>query len=327
VAFQEDTGSDTDSTAPELTPEQIQAIADAIAGKTKEEPEFEFGADNEEVYGEYADPTNWVDTLEELLLTDLINAGNLMGEDPSIMANFFGYHFDAMLVDMDNFLFKDAKQSLQEAGIDMDPAQYYLSTSEGINNLFAYAQNYYKQQWSAISPFLGQPLSKSGGGGGGGGGGPRVATEQEIRNKFDLDELANGVDNLWRGILLTENENPRAMAKSYVDAIVATQGLEKIDFESFVRNKIEESPRFASIYRNKPKAMSAEAYIQPYFQAAQQIIGPNRAPKVAIGAAQFGADNNSFRNRLRRDDAVTGSSSFINEMESRLTDLNGLFKG
>lgn len=158
------------------------------------------------------------------------------------------------------------------------------------------------------------------------GSGRRGFTAAEIRNRFDLDELTRQATNLFRTTLLTDDVDTRPMAKAYIDAVVASKGEKEINFIEFITKKIEGTDRYASIYRSKPKSMTTAQYLLPYFQAAQ-VAGPEAAAGVAIGGAQFGSDPATFNARLRRTDAVTSSSSFINELQSKFSMLNKVFKG
>jgi hypothetical protein len=182
---------------------------------------------------------------------------------------------------------------------------------------------------SWLSGKTGFPLitDSGGGGGGGGGGGAKGPTAEEIRDQYDLAQLANNVDDMSRGLVLAEHRDAKGLARKYVDAVVDTKAEKVIDFETFVRADIEKTSRYKSIYANKPESVKAENYIAPYLNAAMSMVRPHDADEIAIGGAQFGASADQFRQRLNRDDAVTGSSTFISGLEGRLEELNGVFKG
>jgi hypothetical protein len=110
-----------------------------------------------------------------------------------------------------------------------------------------------------------------------------------------------------------------------VEAIVATKGEKTIDYNTFVRKRIEGTSRFKSIYRNKPEHLKAEQYMAPYLQLATQHASPRDADDIALGGAQFGASAQQFQERLRREQTTT--APFISSLESRLEGLNSLFKG
>jgi hypothetical protein len=203
---------------------------------------------------------------------------------------------------------------------------WYYTQEDGFRELVARTWDFFN---SNTSVDLGQyPLGAIlGSGSRRGGGGSRGPTAQDIRNQFDVDQLAERASNIWRGMLLEDTSQARSFAQSYVDTMVEHMGKKKIDFDTFIRNKARETARYASIYRSKPDALTEEQFLQPYYQSALQIVRPDNADEVAIGGAQFGSDASTFAARLRRTDESTSSSNFINELEQRMTGLNNLFKG
>ena len=115
------------------------------------------------------------------------------------------------------------------------------------------------------------------------------------------------------------------MARSYVDAIVASKAEKKIDFRTFIRTKAMATDRFASIFVNKPSSQSAEQYLAPYHAAAMQAASPEDAAGIAIGGAQFGADSSTFAARLQREN--NDDAPYINQLQDRMRNLNQVFKG
>ena len=130
-----------------------------------------------------------------------------------------------------------------------------------------------------------------------------------------------------QALVLEEHADPKSIARAYVDAVVSSGGEQKIDWQTFVRGGIEKSSRYKSIYRNKPEDVSAEQYMAPYQQMASQFLRPNEVADAAAGGARFGSSQQSFAANLRKSDTVTSSSSFINELEGRMSDLNSVLKG
>ncbi len=159
------------------------------------------------------------------------------------------------------------------------------------------------------------------------GGGQRGLTPTEIRNKFDIDQLTEQATQIWRTNLLTEPDDARGMASAFVEAVVATKGEKVIDFQTFIEKRAKATNRWASIYKDKPPSMNPQQYLQPYFQAAQQVLRPRNAADVAIGGAQFGSSAATFGARLQRSNEVRTSSNFINQIQGRLSNLSGIFKG
>lgn len=198
----------------------------------------------------------------------------------------------------------------------------WYTTPDGIDALVDQAWDVYRVQWPEIGARARPTVSS-----GGGGGGSSAPTPGEIRNQFDLDQLADQVSSIWRTLVLEDAPDPRGLASEYVEAIVATGGEKALDFATFVKNRARQTLRYQSIYAEKPEAMSEEAFLQPYFNSAQQVLRPVNAAGVAVGGAQFGASAGAFADRLRRSNEHRTSSNFINELQGRLENLNEVFKG
>lgn len=316
---------------------EYQALANSDEGDAPD-PVFDpTGQDNDDFF-DTLDTDSFFDNFGRSVLNDLTAAGVAAGHSRYSVAQTFDsrWNNNGVLRYLNGFFSaaENQKRNWQEAvrlsggrvsfgdGTAMQRlgGEYYMKTIEGFDQLKSAAVNWYNN----IMPF--NATASRGGGGGGGGG--RARTPEEIRNQFDVDELTERATEIWRGILLTDDFDARGMAQAYVDAIVASKGEKRIDFDTFIRNKARETDRHASIYTHfKPGALSEEQYLQPFHAAAQQVLRPENAADVAIGGAQFGADSATFGARLRRSEEATGSAPFIGELESRLSDLNSLFKG
>ena len=197
---------------------------------------------------------------------------------------------------------------------------WYTETFEGFEAMIQRARDFI----GANTPIDLASVRPTGGRGRSGARGP---TAEEIRNQFDIKQLAESVNRLNRGLVLEDHKDSLRLARDYVDAIVKTKGEVKIDFDTFVRERITATSRFKAIYRNKPEALEPEQYLAPYLLAARALARPGDADDLAIAGAQFGGTEEQFVSRLAREDSVTGSSSFINGLEARMRALNSVFKG
>jgi hypothetical protein len=168
-------------------------------------------------------------------------------------------------------------------------------------------------------------------GGGGGGGGRRAPTPAEIRQQFDVDALANNVNDIWRAYMVEEAPAARAIAAAYVEAIVSTGGEQKIDFQTFVRKEMQKTGRWQTLYKGKPEGMDELQHLAPYIAATQQAIGSaggtGRLGQAVLEGAALGATSEQFANKLAFENEVQESSSFITALESRLGQLNGILRG
>lgn len=75
------------------------------------------------------------------------------------------------------------------------------------------------------------------------------------------------MNDLWFNAVLDSAPNPRGLAKAYVETIVKDPE-QKVDFDTFVRKRVENSKRYKTIYRRKPEGMPHEQFLQPLYQTA-----------------------------------------------------------
>ena len=161
------------------------------------------------------------------------------------------------------------------------------------------------------------------------GSGRRGPTAADIRNSFDEDQLTDAVEKIWGAHLLEDAPNARGLAKQYIEAIVASGGQQEIDFQTFVKTRMEQTSRWQQLYQNKPEGQDPLQYIGPYLSMAQSAVGGGRtqANSLAAGAAALGASQDAFAQRLQRTDEMTGSTGFINGLEDRVRGVKDLLRG
>lgn len=284
------------------------------------------------------DPLDWANVVGQTILFDMGYWAELNGELFDTAGQMYGRMRSEMFTAIYTSLFvhADNRQRTANPMIQREIAQgahpsefgvlgmgrdYYTSTVQGQNEMIEYARNWMgnKTGWDLVAaPRTTKPSGRGSG---------RGRSAQDIRNMFDVNELARGVNNLNRALVLEDHADSKGLARKYVDAVVATGGDKKIDFESFVRDKIEATSRFKHIYARKPESVSAEDYIAPYLGAAMQLASPDEAAGLAIGGAQFGSSAETFRQRLRRTENVTGSAPYINQLEARMSNVSNILRG
>lgn len=322
---------------------QHELDADEKTGPDFRGPGSNTGTDKQNIRDEFEhDPFDWATLVGQNIALDMGYWADLNGEQLGFVEQMYGQFASGMFDAIYSQLFVAADTSRQNApalvkgeiargeanpeeyGVMGMGSQYYTQTLKGMQEMVDFARNW----MSTKTGFDLVAAPRSGGSRGRGGGGGRSGpTEEDLRNQFDLDELAEGINNMNRGLVLEEHADAKGLARKYVDAIVATKGEKKIDFETYVRGKIEGTSRFKNIYAHKPESVSAEAYIQPYLQAAMQMGTPDEAAEVAIGGAQFGASAESFRQRLNRTENATGSAPYINQLEARMNNVSSVLRG
>ncbi len=220
-----------------------------------------------------------------------------------------------------DFTLRFAEAYTQE-GSDKDMS-FLTQNPEGIRLLFTVGWN----EFRSLNPVFGKLSgfgTKPSGGSGRGASGPSA---QDIRNRYDIDELAQGADSIWRNMLMDTPKSSRSIAKGYVDEMVRTKGEKRIDFVAYVRKRAMETNRFSVLYTNKPDSIEPEAYLARYAGVAAQVLAPKNVEEAATGGARIGADAASFGAKLARSDEVTGSAPFINGLENRMRNLSKVFRG
>lgn len=196
----------------------------------------------------------------------------------------------------------------------LDPSTFKAMTQIGYSVLM--------REMPAIAGGLGQPPGKARTG---------TTTRKLSAADFDIDALAQDATRMWRGLLLEEPRNPRDLARAYVDRRLSNP-LQALDYESFVRNHLKTQPRWGTLYGIKPEGMTEEQYIAPYLSQAQATLGGGFGKKGAVTGtaalgAGLGASGQSFQALLSRQDAVTGSTPFINKLGQRMQELKGILRG
>lgn len=309
----------------QATPEQIDQMTgneEAIVVSTGDDaggPPLYSPEWFEEVGFEEPDPGMWESYFYEQLVDWTIEAGLEVGHNPASMGLLVEEYWDNLISNVNSNLFSQ--------GFGMDPGaarEYYTTTGEGWSQLMAHGRRFMASKDSSLAPF--EDSNFSPGGGGRGRGGPRGLTPEEIRNSYDIEQLAARADTVKKGLVLEGFADPRGVARAYVDKIVAGKGKVKIDFDTFVDTQVKETGRFKSIYRNLPPGMDPRQYMAPIYQQAQ-MAAPREAEARAIGAAQFGASAAQFQARLNRTDAVTGSAPYLAKLGNRMSQLRGVFRG
>jgi hypothetical protein len=280
----------------------------------------------------YQDDLDVFGSVGGVVQSELLKWGALNGYSPDQMNNFFNNFWDDATVMVNGTIAGGARtDKAAAAGVygEATPGEpiygstAWLATPEGFDHQVEVAWGVFQKQWSALGEYADIKDLKLPGTGRGSG----RKTAQQIRDSFDVSALAEGINNVWRVMLLDEHANPRQLASAYIEAIVATRGEKAIDFEQFVRDKARATARHKSIYRNKPDSLNEDQYLQRYFQTAQQTLRPGNAEKAAIRGAQLGADAGAFSGSLQRSNENVTSAGFIRNFQDRLSQLNSVFKG
>lgn len=321
----------------DMTDEQLAALfgfGEDVADEP-DDPVFDPTQQNPDYWEQFEfDPTAGYDQLYKQLLSELVIQGQALGWTKPEFTSFL----QTWELEMRNYanaqVYYDQQRRENQWGLysrisgGRDEGQppsaheYFFGTQEGFVELTQRTWDFLRTKDSQLQAYGAVKAPKPPGGGG-----RRRLTAKEIRQQFDLDELAMAATNIWRRKLLEEPSNARDMASAYIEAVVATRGEQKIDFQTFIENRARDTARWASVYRSKPENVSEEEYLLPYHQAALQVTRPENAAGVAIGGAQFGASAETFGSRLRRTKEATSSAPFINQLQGRLENLGQVLRG
>lgn len=311
----ETTTTSSGSTTPTNTTEALLAYLESL-NQDSEEKAPKTAAEK------FGDPLAWAAYVNDLIERDMEAFAEIYGIDERMLMGWYQANAGGMFDYIETQALTGRGASAQ--GFGSVPGDTQLE----LHSLYEIAKN-----WLTIrSPELKKMYTGdfgprvSGGGSGRRGSGSRGPTADEIRAQFDLDQLSEEVNKMYRAYLLTDSPSARGIATAYVDAIVKNPD-QKLDFQTFVLNRIRGEARHKSIYRNKPDSVDEIEYLRPYMQSAMSMLRPQNAEEAAIAGAQFGADPNAFAARLMRSDEVTGSAPFINAMEQRVSSVSKVFRG
>ena len=162
------------------------------------------------------------------------------------------------------------------------------------------------------------------------GSGTRPPTAGEIRQQFDMQQLTNKAREMGQAYLVEDLPDPGGIAKAYVDRVVSTGGKQQIDYNTFVLERLKKTARWKQIQRGNDGSVDPLQYVTKYASMAQQVLGGNQGKGVGAVAAEgaaLGGSTGSFEARLRREDAVRNQSTFIGELEARMSELKGILRG
>ncbi len=269
----------------------------------------------------------WQRGLFDTLVPILERAAKEQGMDAGNMEGWLTRNFSSMVSHLTkNFVnagFGTSGGRRTGGGSPVDTGSFFTNTPQGLQALTNIALGWVGQRFPGFDPVAGR------GGSGGGGGGPRRPTAAEIRAQFDVSQLAQDVSHLTQGYLLQEHEDPRGVARAYVEAIVRNPD-QKLDFQTFVVDSLKANPRWATLYKHKPAAINELQYIGQYTNAAQQLLGANRGEDWSgeqFHAMALGADPNAWQERLERSNSYTSQAPFVAKLEARASGLSHILKG
>ena len=250
-------------------------------------------------------PFYWQDAVVDQIYDDIKGIANSLDMNLNYLLGWFDGHQGDMLTYLNNNFVKPVLRSGKYGPHGDDDPGFVQAVINAARGWVGMHVPGYRDALKSLP---------SGGGGGGGSG-------RNIRASFDLDEMTRAVNDYARGLILAEMPNARAIAKAYVDAVVANPS-QKRDFTTFVRERVLETSRAKAIYENKPDSMSHEQYLQPYVQAFQQIAGPGygeQQANTAINAARLQASPAAFQARLMRTSQVQSSAPFLSRLSDRMS--------
>lgn len=166
-----------------------------------------------------------------------------------------------------------------------------MTTSGAFRNPRAsFTQDEFRSVITSLSPVR----ASAGGGGGGGGRSARA---------YDRDQLIEAGTDRWKGIML---EDPTDIAR-HVDAFIANANSfwmkdgGNLDFDTFLLNKMRETPRYKTLYRKIGQYQTEEEYMGQYRSTVERFGMNERAATREIEAGlTSGAGLAGFTDRVSR---------------------------
>lgn len=152
----------------------------------------------------------------------------------------------------------------------------------------------------------------------------------QIRAQFDQQQLADRAMAMGRTYLIKDIDNPSALAKSYVEAVVANPQ-QKLDYDQYVKERLKKDPRWATIFKFKPEGVDEALYLNNNFvQPALSTIGGGNgfedASDFAFRGAAMGATPDAMRGMLNMSRAVRHSSAYINKLDETVRGVAGVLR-
>lgn len=299
-----------DTVETDASADEISAAASAIISEiTGEDP-------NNDDPDSFVDEDFWEETIFDQIHSDIDNIADKYDMDLNYLEGWFNGQKDNMI----DYIKTRGQENagFGSAGVISG------NTVQGMQRSIEFAREFMASKWPVFNAArLGKVSS-----GGGSGRGRRRPTAAEIRSQFDVEQLTNTINQMSQALLLEEAPEARSMAKAYVSAIVANPD-QKLDFETFVREKLLSKPRAKMIYQNKPEGLSEEQFLQPYVQAAQQRIGPgfgDQLSDIAIGGARMVSSPQTFQARLNRTRQVQSGAPFLSKLGERLSSVREVLR-
>jgi hypothetical protein len=273
----------------------------------------------------FGDEFFWQEAVVDKMIDDIKAVASQYDMDLDFLLGWFG----GQQLNLINYLQKNVIDLNEAPGaIGLGPG-FFTNTPAGINQLFAHARTWLGARFPALlDAFSGVGSSGSGRGRGRSGSGAAGPTPDQIRAQFDVKELTEAANTIWRGLLLEDMPNATAAANAYVEQIVANPE-QKLDFESFVLGQVRNTSRYKVMYRNKPAAMTEQQFLMPIFQQVQQTLGPGYGTQVAditVNAARLSSSPQQLSERLMREQQVQTSSPYLQRLAQRVTEIKDVLR-
>lgn len=276
---------------------------------------------------------NWQQMVYDRVYKDFHTAAGELGYDRAVveawLANETINALNYVSMRMQQMGLTETGQGQPQDPISVGLSEQLLRTPQGSQVLYEWARTFLLTKWPELAVAMPEGSLRSsgrgrrGGGGGGGGRGRGGLTVDD----FDLVQLSEAIKAIWNGLLMADPPNARAIAQEYVNLILANPTV-KVDFETWVRQRARQTARYKALYQHKPEGISEEQFLQPYLQAALQLLGPGAAAlQAAAGAVQFNAGVGAFRQRLQRQQNLRGEAPFMSSLSGRLSRLRGILRG
>ncbi len=163
---------------------------------------------------------------------------------------------------------------------------------------------------------------------GGGGGGSRVVRDPLV---FDRRELESAALERWRGRLLEEPDDSdiSQVVSDYIGKANAfwMQEAGRLDFDTFVVDRLESTDRSHFLYEKKPEFQSHEEYMGGFRSTVAQFgINKDATLREIEAGAHSGAGLEGFTERVSRtsEARLANAGAFSQQLANQLSQMGAL---
>jgi len=149
---------------------------------------------------------------------------------------------------------------------------------------------------------------------------------------FDRDQLVEQVNGRWQSWFLegANEQRVNSIVDAYVDEARAFWNGQagKLDFDTFVNERLRQEARYKAIFRNKPGGLTEEQFIGQFQQPIAQLgLGAESALRQTEAAVTSGGSITEQLKRVTRSSEFQLQGGFSQRLARTLSGLGGGVRG